>query len=52
MPEDVDYALIEKRDPNTPLWKINVKRLKITDKNKLETLFNKLAQIVAKESMF
>jgi ABC-2 type transport system permease protein len=44
MPEDIDYALIEKRDPNNPHGGINqsqensnIKRLKITDKNKLET---------------
>jgi ABC-2 type transport system permease protein len=35
MPEDVDYALIEKRT-DTPFENNNVKRLKIMDKSKLE----------------
>lgn len=44
MPEDIDYAIIEKRNPNNPQGGVNqspgnnnVKRLKITDKNKLES---------------
>ncbi|MBW9145419.1 ABC transporter permease [Clostridium sp. CM027] len=53
LPEDIDYAIIEKRNPSNPHGGINlsdetvnVKRLKITDKTKLETCLTNYSQNV------